>query len=451
MGGASQGNQGVAFGARRQITSAGPSVPSLAEKERNRKEKAAEDERLRIQAEEAERKRRIEREAEEEQDRVAEEQRWEEETRRLRDEERRRLDEQKRQWEEQERKWKIDEEVRLKEEAEMNRQAAQAPQRPRGVSDARLRGQYLSQYQAEQSDQPPPANAQGDTPERNRVAELERQLEEARERERQYQAEREERMRQDKNVSQLEAPSQEVDERPNSSKESEASWAPDEREHLRQQWSSHQPTPNRGAGMGSARPLPSPGPSTSKPVNTPVKAMPEPEAEPETPSPAPVRQQQQGVFTRRTEPQDFSEYKPIAQAPNRTDRYLAENPPPSATKAAAHQPAEMGYTSTYEQQSDTNRRIAAQQKTKEGGWASKSLLEREMERERERQKEWEANQETIKSTPRNPQEGSGPGQSWDVHTYGFTGGDNQNRGSGAGSGISFGGRRQILGPRPPPK
>src|SRR5690606_20777910 len=42
MGGASQGNLGIAFGGRRQITSASPSVPSLADKERRRKEMAAE-------------------------------------------------------------------------------------------------------------------------------------------------------------------------------------------------------------------------------------------------------------------------------------------------------------------------------------------------------------------------------------------------------------------------
>src|ERR1700761_368615 len=76
MGGASQGNQGISFGARRQITSQAPSVPSLAEKERIRKEKAAEEERLRQQAEEAEERRRAEREAEEQRERVEEEKRW---------------------------------------------------------------------------------------------------------------------------------------------------------------------------------------------------------------------------------------------------------------------------------------------------------------------------------------------------------------------------------------
>ena len=82
MGGASQGNQGIAFGARRQITSAAPTVPSLADKERKRREKEAEDEQLRIMAEESERKRKTERDAEEERERIAEEQRWEDETRR---------------------------------------------------------------------------------------------------------------------------------------------------------------------------------------------------------------------------------------------------------------------------------------------------------------------------------------------------------------------------------
>ena len=31
---------------------------------------------------------------------------------------------------------------------------------------------------------------------------------------------------------------------------------------------------------------------------------------------------------------------------------------------------------------------------------------------------------------------------------GYMGGDGQNRGSGPGTGVDFGGRRQILGPRP---
>lgn len=79
--------------------------------------------------------------------------------------------------------------------------------------------------------------------------------------------------------------------------------------------------------------------------------------------------------------------------------------------------------------------------------ASKSLLEREMERERERQREWEENQKVTQERKRDEREGAGPGQTWNVNQYGFVGGDNQNR---VGTGIGFGGRRQIIGPRPAP-
>ena len=70
-----------------------------------------------------------------------------------------------------------------------------------------------------------------------------------------------------------------------------------------------------------------------------------------------------------------------------------------------------------------------------------------MERERERQREWEANQADIKDKPRDASQGTGEGQTWDVNQYGYVGGDGMNRGSSAGSGINFGGRRQVLGPR----
>jgi hypothetical protein len=105
----------------------------------------------------------------------------------------------------------------------------------------------------------------------------------------------------------------------------------------------------------------------------------------------------------------------------------------------------MGMTSESERLAEDTRRLQSQQKTKAGGWASKSLLEREMENERQRQKEWEEAQKNVQKAPRDDKEGVGPGQSWDVNQYGYTGGDSQNRGGG---GIGFGGRRQIIGPRP---
>lgn len=75
MGGASQGNQGITFGGQRQITSAAPKIPNLADKERKRREEEAEAKRLRQQAKEAEQKWRTERAAEEERKRVAKEER----------------------------------------------------------------------------------------------------------------------------------------------------------------------------------------------------------------------------------------------------------------------------------------------------------------------------------------------------------------------------------------
>lgn len=119
MGGASQGNQGVSFGARRQITSAAPSVPSLADKERRRKEEQAEAERQKLAAEEAEQRRRQEIEAEEQRARLEEEQRWEEETKRLKERERRQAEEEKRRWDEEQRRWKEEEESRLREERDL--------------------------------------------------------------------------------------------------------------------------------------------------------------------------------------------------------------------------------------------------------------------------------------------------------------------------------------------
>ncbi|PNS20344.1 Transgelin [Sphaceloma murrayae] len=418
MGGASQGNQGILFGGRRQITTAAPTVPSLAEKERKRKEKAAEEERLREEAEEAERQRTLELEEEEERQRIEEERKWEAETKRLRDEERRRIEDQKRQWEEQERRWKAEEDARLEEEAEL------AKARPLSLVDGKQNGPLSSQHQADQTNGSPKQDE--DTPEARRVKELEKQLEEARERERQYQLEREQRSRHEPPP--LSQPAKRVDslERPSSAKDSEASWAPDEREVLR-----HAAPPR--SGLGSFRPLPTPvgnSNDTTRPLPNPSDFKPKPRV------------------SSRTVKLGSEEHRPEPAAPNRTEQFLEHNKPPPFQRPKTHQPSEI--SSTLEEQADKDRRIASQQKTKAGGWASKSLLEREMERERERQKEWEANQEATKNAPRDQTQGTGPNQSWSSAQYGFMGGDNQNKGSSTGSGIAMGGRRQIIGPRPQP-
>lgn len=286
MGGASQGNQGISFGARRQITSPAPAVPSLAEKERRRKEKAEEERRAREQAE-------ARRAEEEEREKADEGRRWEEETRLLREGERRRVEEQKKQWAEQERKWKEEEEVRRREQERL--QAAllplKPPEKPRVSSSSILRGQTLSQYQREQHDAVSGLGRGTDgladeaevheTPEQKRVLDLEKQLEEARERERVYQAEREERLQREKERGSRPGTGMGEAPRPESKDESDVSWVSDERDFLRREWqSAHEAPPplrtdseavragaqqqqmhlksERSPPIGSSRPLPLP-------------------------------------------------------------------------------------------------------------------------------------------------------------------------------------------------
>ncbi|KAE8452469.1 hypothetical protein EG329_000371 [Mollisiaceae sp. DMI_Dod_QoI] len=435
MGGASQGNLGVSFGGRRQITSAGPYVPNMAEKEKRRKEKAAEDERLRIQAEEDERRRREEQAAEEERARIAEEQRWAEETRKLRAQERLKAEEEKRKWDEEERRWRLEEEKRQKEEQEAEVRLQEERKRLRGNSDARLRGQFLSQYQAENS-----APTIGNGSESSRIQELERELEQARERERQYEVERQAKlnqrnrrvvedhdlsMRMKEETQKSRARSRSRPRAP-SRKNSDEVWREDEREYLRKQWNTQHDAPPPSK---SPRPLPEP----TQPVRL-VKNNTGPSSRP-LPDPA-----------KYAAPQTFS------PGASRTDRYLASNPAPQQSQPITTYSNEIGgFDSAAERDAEDRRRMASQQKTKAGGWASKSLLEKEMELERQRQQEWEESQKELKNKV--PQGngvdgiGGGIGGKWDVNQWtGYTGGDGQNRGA---QGIGAG-RRQIVGPRPPP-
>jgi transgelin len=445
MGGASQGNLGVSFGGRRQITSAGPHVPNMAEKEKKRKE---EEERLRIQAEEDERRRQEDQEAEEERARIAEEQKWAEETRKLRERERQKAEEEKRKWEEEERAWRLEEERRQREEQEAEAKLQEERKRARGNSDARLRGQFLSQYQAENGVSR--GNSSNDGSESNRIKELERELELAREREAEYERERQAKIKQrsrqnieDHDLSvRVKEESAKVRSRSRSRprapsrKNSDEVWREDEREYLRKQYNAHhssEPNPSRTSQpqpSKSPRPLPDPAPPVRLVKNN------------TGPSSRPL-----------PDPNNYSA-SPQSQVPSqtRTDRYLSSNPPPQQAQARTTYSNEIGgFDSAAERDAEDRRRMVSQQKTKAGGWASKSLLEREMELERQRQKEWEESQKEIKAkVPRGDGVvgiGGGIGGKWDVNQWtGYTGGDGQNRGSqGIGSG-----RRQIVGPRPPP-
>lgn len=461
MGGASQGNQGISFGGRRQITTPAPKVPSLAEKERKKREQEAEDERLRLQAEEAEHKRRTEREAEEEKERIAEEQRWEEETARKREIERRRVEEEKRRWDEEERKWKEEEEIRAREEAEA--EVKTAKQRQGEIqSRPQLQGQYLSQYKAEQLQKP--STMGGEVPERgaerDRVKELERQLAEAKEREARYERERQERLQgeQARDHERTSRPREDTQQDRSRSRsrtaplhshqDSTDSWRADEREYLRREWSSHNAEP--APPQHPPRPLPTtqdlaprqpprPLPNLDGPSQQPPRPLPTPQAS----SPAPQRADEPSPTP---SPPQISALPP-RPLPNPASYASSPRQPSPQRKSPFARPASPAIsTPTPPPQSKP-----ATTPTKKPPFAKpSSLLSREMELDRLRQQEWEEAQKATKAAAASGVKdgGVGPGDgSWDVNQYGYLGGDSQNRG---GAGIGFGARRQIIGPRDPP-
>lgn len=420
MGGATQANQGVMFGAPRQITTAAPVVPSLVEKEKRRRE---EDESLRLQKLEEEKMRQQQREAEEEHARAEEERRCEEEIARLREKERREMEEERKRWDEEQRGWEEEERRRRQEEREVEEHLEKERHRRRDASDVHLNGQFLSQYQAAQATSPlsprSPREVVGESTESQRIKELERELEQAKERERQYENERQQAREKETGVS----PQPQTRPRPVPPKPSyDLSSLEQERRMLRTEWQKNQdpPIPESPSPSLPSRPLPEP--TEQKPTEAPTSPRP-------LPDPA--------AYSSQTKE-------------NRVDRFLSSNRPPVGPKPATHRPQD--YSTTAEVDAENNRRFASQEKTRAGGWASKSLLEREMERERDRQREWEESQQQTQEAAAKGRKdstlGSGPGQSWDVHQYGYMGGDNQNR---VGPGLGIGGaRRQIIGPRPPP-
>ncbi|KAK3954233.1 hypothetical protein QBC32DRAFT_95523 [Pseudoneurospora amorphoporcata] len=463
MGGASQGTMGVSFGGRRQITTAAPNVPSVQEKERKRKEAEVEAERKR---KEEEQRKKAEQEAAEERARQEEERRWEVETRKAREEERRKLEEEKRRWQEEERQWKLDQEKRRKEEEEAERrlqaelkqeeekkraaekqiqnQAQAQAQHGRERSDPRLRGQLLSQYQAEESR------------DKERIRELERELEKARRREAEYERERQERSRRlgvsSGDDSDEKQRSRSRPARPISRQDS---WKPrDER-----RFSSRPPSPlvqdildgyldspvQPAAGSRSPRPLPDPT-SPSRPLPIPANPMLSPPQKLTT-------QRTGGANGKENNGNGLSPALPIR--PNHTGNSRPLPNPHAAGTSPLQTRGQQPVTPTqpHGSKSPFNKPRSPYSPTRKagGGFAALSLLEREMELERQRQREWEeAQQETAKAVRADEGVngiGGGIGGRWDVGQWaGFTGGDSQNRGS---QGIGAG-RRPIVGPRPLP-
>ncbi|KAK6500300.1 hypothetical protein TWF481_010644 [Arthrobotrys musiformis] len=176
MGGASQGTQGVVLGARRQITTASPHVPSLREKEERRKQheeeidaRAAEEERERQRQEEANwlRKEELQRKRQAEQEQAS----------------RARKD-----LELQERDAAEQEKIKLREEAHALREEEDAK---RKEYEERLQAERAAQDRREYQEEANRFRASNQehaavSSESDRIRELERQLEEAKAREKAY-------------------------------------------------------------------------------------------------------------------------------------------------------------------------------------------------------------------------------------------------------------------------
>lgn len=485
MGGASQGNLGIAFGGRRQITSAAPHVPNMAEKERRRKEQEAEAERLRLQAEEEERRRQAEQEAEEERARLEEERRWEEETRLQREEEKRKADDEKRRWEEEEHQWRLTNEKRRQEEAAAEAKMVEERKKSQSKGNSQSHGQFLSRHQAEPGLTPQKSGGYGD-----RIKELEQELELARQREQEYEEERQRRSQGGKIRNRSRSRPRLQSRTPSR----QDSWSHNEREVLKTQWDREQEEQATSAAAPSlpSRPLPDPRGSPLKQQRTtdePPPTLPlRPQRTDHAPPPVPIKSQRTGDRapppTLPLKPQRTGENRPLpvpgkprnlpipgygsnptrspgaAGSPNprplpiptnanRTDKFLATNQAPTSPPVQQTYSREVGATS--ERDAEDRRRVQSQAKTKAGGWAGKSLLEREMEMERQRQQEWEESQKETAKAARSGDGvdgiGGGIDGRWDVSQWsGYAGGDSQNKG---GTGIGAG-RRQIAGPRPLP-
>lgn len=394
MGGASQGNQGISFGGRRQITTPAPKVPSLAEKERIRREKAADAERLQALADAAEHKRRLQQEVREEKDRAAEEQQLIEEAGWQMARAQTILEDERRTREAEARKWRDAEQARVRAEREAEASMDEERQRNRAASNPSLNGQFLGKYQAEQGQLPSLPGVE-DHEGTTEIARFERPLFSSNITPAYSDLQEHDLSAHFENISphnELLKSSRPLPRAPSRSPRlSDQSWNPDdERNFLRGEWKylndNSSPSPR---DLNSESPSPPPQPPRPLP-NAKQSHLPT-----NTPTPSPLHHQS----------------RPL---------------PPSPTKSSYTPPLKPSFP------------------TKPSG-----LLAREMELDRLRQQEWESQKKVASAAALPSSDGSTARQGarpdegvWDVNRYGYLGGHSQNRG---GSGLV--GRKQIFGPR----
>ncbi|TQS34239.1 hypothetical protein Golomagni_05385 [Golovinomyces magnicellulatus] len=445
MGGASQGNLGVSFGGRRQITSVGPYVPNLSGKEKKQREKEVEKEVLRLKTEETERRQQEQVVAEEERKRISEENRWKNEAKISRDKEFLKKKEENKRWEQRDLGWRNQEESRLKDKDRSELDLNKRRNLNNSFSSRQLRDQYLIRNQVEDI-----SISSSYNPESNRVKELERELELAREREREYERGRlAKSSRQNEKDIKKQNPAicasegnKDPPEPPSRShilslKKSEEAWNFEGKNQIRRKLLASKSTPDLQS-------LSSTTASSHSPIITPTRQLPEPVYSSQLqnqqlgsrPLPDPTKY---AVASRKSFIQtDDSVIRlglPWQSKPSTT--YLSKQKSDPTTSDVVPE--------------DRVQQKQQQSPGKKSSWAIKGLLEREMEMERQRQREWEQNQRELERNVANTDNvvedtGEGIGGQWDVDQWTSYTEDSQNIDI---QGIGYS-RRQIVGPRPPP-
>lgn len=403
MGGASQGNQGISFGARRQITSTpvvkggaarstSPAPVSIfADREKRRKE----EETKRREAEEA-RQRELEIQADGRRRAVEDARKWREE-----EEERAAMEIEHKKWREEESKRKLwlHEQERQR-ESERKRELLAAERRDeetRRAGELRDREAQL-RLETEKKER---------EKERERIRQLERELEKARERERIYEAEKEERRRQDTDRMRREAQGAVVRRHRTGETPSTPSAASFVRSHktgdrdqeperiFMQNWRDNAPTP------------PPQTPTHQTPINLASPPKPQPRALPTPPRKLPP------APTNRASAVQASKYFAAQPTVHHSRSWESNDDAAGLEREREEQEKkEQAYKWARFDPVDPSRSRDAN-----GDMQRMSLLERERERERERQREWEMNQRELESMQVDPANGEDP--AWDVNQYGY--------------------------------
>lgn len=380
MGGASQGREGVVMGGRRQITSAGPYVPTLREKEDRRKQ----------EVEEAEARRSSQEADEEREKQRQEEELWlrkEEELRKHKKLEEEAAEQARKDREARERERITHERRELQEKERMVREAEERQRREDAENRSRFEEEHRQQDRHEydkftrETTQNLTARSKGESGESERIRDLERQLEEARARERQTLLQKQ------RDAMRTPSPHAKVP-----SREIENEAVDNERELLRKAWSDN--------NSSSTRPLPNPS-SNSRPV-------------PQPPSSKPVFSTLAAQRQREMQDEDDTEHT-LAQ-----ETTTLEAAPPATPPRGQAGGSPLSGTRWGSRWSGQSRIGSVLQKSGSSAGTS-SIVQREMEQERQRQREWEATQaqqaeDRKLMTDKELKDASD--MPWDIHQYG---------------------------------